>query len=281
MIESQTDLVCRFLPDATLTYVNEALCRFFRRSRDELLGRKFLDFIVHHAKGRVFSHISGIGQDQPTERFEHAVELPDRSTAWVQWVASANLTAKGDVVEIQGIGRDITDRVNMENVLRERDARINLATESANLVLWAYQPATDSAWMSDNGRKLYGFNPTEPLSLASLLRSVHADDREMVERAFNQNQFQRKFEVEHRLIRRNGETNWVITRGRYLFTDQEGESLELIGVAIDVTAQKQATAQLQANREEIAHLSRVAMMGEVAVSLAHELTQLRVQPVAR
>jgi C4-dicarboxylate-specific signal transduction histidine kinase len=93
-----------------------------------------------------------------------------------------------------------------------------------------------------------------------------------VEGAFRQKDLKDTFEIEHRLMRQNGDISWVITRGRYLLGG-EREILELIGVTIDVTAQKQAAAQLQANREEIAHLSRVALMGEIAVSLAHELTQ--------
>src|SRR5689334_546459 len=38
VVESQTDMVCRFLPDTTLTFVNNAYCRFFGRSRDEMIG---------------------------------------------------------------------------------------------------------------------------------------------------------------------------------------------------------------------------------------------------
>ena len=55
--------------------------------------------------------------------------------------------------------------------------------------------------------------------------------------------------------------------------DEHGNLLELIGVTIDVSAQKQADLQLQIQREEMSHLNRVALMGEMTASVAHELNQ--------
>jgi C4-dicarboxylate-specific signal transduction histidine kinase len=55
--------------------------------------------------------------------------------------------------------------------------------------------------------------------------------------------------------------------------DEHGSLLELIGVTIDVSAQKQSDLQLQTQREEMSHLNRVALMGEMTASVAHELNQ--------
>ena len=55
--------------------------------------------------------------------------------------------------------------------------------------------------------------------------------------------------------------------------DEHGNLVELIGVTIDVSVQKQANLQLQIQREEMAHLNRVALMGEMTASVAHELNQ--------
>jgi two-component system, LuxR family, sensor kinase FixL len=61
-------------------------------------------------------------------------------------------------------------------------------------------------------------------------------------------------------------------RGRCL-QDEQGNLREIIGVSIDVSAQKQSELQLQIQREELAHLNRVALMGEMTASVAHELNQ--------
>ena len=127
--------------------------------------------------------------------------------------------------------------------------------------------------MSDKGRAIFNFGPDEPLSRELFLSRVHPDDRiamdEAIERARAASQ---TFELEYRLLRPDGETRWLISRGRYLRNDQ-GEVSELIGVAIDVTAQFNANLQLRLQREELAHMSRVSSMGELTASLAHELNQ--------
>jgi C4-dicarboxylate-specific signal transduction histidine kinase len=80
------------------------------------------------------------------------------------------------------------------------------------------------------------------------------------------------FEVEYRLLRPDGETRWLISRGRYLRNDR-GQLSELIGVAIDLTAQVHANLEIRLQREEMARMSRVSSMGELTASLAHELNQ--------
>jgi C4-dicarboxylate-specific signal transduction histidine kinase len=80
------------------------------------------------------------------------------------------------------------------------------------------------------------------------------------------------FESEHRIVLPYGRTRWVIMRGRCL-PDEHGNLLETIGVTLDVSAQKQANLQLQLQREEMAHRNRVALMGEMTASFAHELNQ--------
>ena len=129
VVESQTDLVCRFLPDSTLTFVNEAYCRFFGLHRNDLIGRKFLNLIPPLARAKVLANISGVVESRQALTYEHETIKPDGSVGWQQWSDHAIVQADGSVFELQGIGRDITERVRAETALREREARINLAAE--------------------------------------------------------------------------------------------------------------------------------------------------------
>ena len=157
--------------------------------------------------------------------------------------------------------------------MRERDARINLAAESADLAFWVIYPEQNTAWMSDKGRKMYGFDSKLPLTRDLICGRVHPDERAAVHAAFDRACASHGlFESEHRLILPYGKTRWVIVRGRCL-EDEHGSLLELIGVTIDVSAQKQSELQLQIQREEMSHLNRVALMGEMTASVAHELNQ--------
>ncbi len=165
------------------------------------------------------------------------------------------------------------ERQRVQETLRERDARINLAAESADLAFWVIYPEQNTAWMSDKGRKIYGFDSKLPLTRDLICSRVHPDERAAVHAAFDRACASHGiFESEHRLVLPYGKTRWVIVRGRCL-EDEHGSLLELIGVTIDVSAQKQSDLQLQIQREELAHLNRMALMGEMTASVAHELNQ--------
>jgi len=165
------------------------------------------------------------------------------------------------------------DRQRAQETLREREARISLAAESADLAFWVIYPEQNTAWMSDKGRAIYGFDSQLPLNRDLICGRVHPDERAAVHAAFDRACASiGLFESEHRLVLPYGRTRWVIARGRCL-QDEHGNLLELIGVTIDVSAQKQADLQLQIQREEMSHFNRVALMGEMTASVAHELNQ--------
>jgi PAS domain S-box-containing protein len=165
------------------------------------------------------------------------------------------------------------ERQRQQEILREREARISLAAESGDLAFWILYPEQNSAWMSEKGRLIYGFDSNLPLTCDLILSRVHPDERAAVKTAYDRScALHGTFESEHRLLLPYGKTRWVIMRGRCL-KDEEGNLLETIGVTLDVSAQKQADLQLQVQREEMAHRNRVSLMGEMTASFAHELNQ--------
>jgi len=165
------------------------------------------------------------------------------------------------------------ERQRHQEILREREERINLAAESADLAFWILYPEQNTAWMSEKGRRIYGFDSNLPLTCDLILSRVHPDERAEVKAAYEKAcALSGTFESEHRLLLPYGKTRWVIMRGRCL-KDEEGNLLETIGVTLDVSVQKQADLQLQHQRDEMAHRNRVSLMGEMTASFAHELNQ--------
>jgi len=167
----------------------------------------------------------------------------------------------------------IEERRKDANTLRERDERISLASESANLAFWSIDFEREESWINDQGRAMFDFPPGEYLTRELFLSRVHPEDRVAVAEAIERARATSPtFEFEHRLLRSNGETRWLMARGRY-GRNEQGKINELIGVAIDVTAQVEADLELRLQREEMARMSRVSSMGELTASLAHELNQ--------
>jgi PAS domain S-box-containing protein len=165
------------------------------------------------------------------------------------------------------------ERQRQQETLREREARISLTAESADLALWSLYPEQNTAWMSDKGRVIYGFEPDARLTCDSILSRVHPDERAKIKAEYDSAcAIHGKFESEHRLLLPYGKVRWVIMRGRCL-KDEEGKIVETIGVTVDVSSQKHADLQVQVQREEMAHRNRVSLMGEMTASFAHELNQ--------
>lgn len=118
VVESQTELVCRYRRDGVLTFVNEAYCRFFARSRESLLGHSFMELIPEQTRAAVQDQIALLYNERRPHTYEHEVIYPDGSLRWQQWVDYPILDERGEIEEIQAIGRDITDRKRAEEANR-------------------------------------------------------------------------------------------------------------------------------------------------------------------
>lgn len=124
VVETQTEMICRFLPDTTLTFVNDAYCRVCGKPPAELLGRKFIDLVPPFAREGVLRGIShAVQQVEGVHSHEHPVLLNDGGIGWHHWVNRAIRSSGGTAVELQGVGRDVTERRRAEEALVKAEAR--------------------------------------------------------------------------------------------------------------------------------------------------------------
>jgi PAS domain S-box-containing protein len=167
----------------------------------------------------------------------------------------------------------IDDERRSKEALRISEGRMNLAVESAQLTLWDWDVASDTVWATDQGRKFFGFEPNEPMDHATLAGHVHPDDHAVRAAAIRQTLATGgSYESEFRIILPDGTVRWIAARGRSQ-GNANGAPQRVIGISMDITRQKQAAAEAQLQREELAHLSRVAALSALSGSLAHELNQ--------
>ena len=60
VIEAQIDLICHYAPDTTLTFVNDTYCRYFGRTREELIGRRFIELIPEGERESVLERVRSL-----------------------------------------------------------------------------------------------------------------------------------------------------------------------------------------------------------------------------
>ncbi|MBK8022927.1 MAG: PAS domain S-box protein [Chloroflexi bacterium] len=114
IVEDQTELICRWLPDETLTFVNGAYSRYFHKSADDLIGTSVLDMVCPEDVAAVRQWISQLSATQPSVSYEHRVRLADGSVRWLEWTDRAILDEDRRIVELQSVGRDVTELKSIE-----------------------------------------------------------------------------------------------------------------------------------------------------------------------
>jgi PAS domain S-box-containing protein len=131
--DHQTEMICRFLPDTTLTFVNEAYCRYYNQDRAQMVGDSFLDPVQAEEKQTVQAAISGLNANAAVNSFEQRVKLSTGEIRWQEWVCRAILDQHNDFIEFQAVGRDITERKQMEEQIKTAQTRLTQATRLSSI----------------------------------------------------------------------------------------------------------------------------------------------------
>ena len=170
------------------------------------------------------------------------------------------------------LGAAIEETRRAERTTRESEERISFAAASSNVGLWQYEFATGTFWATDYCRPLFGLSPSEPLTLDGLVSRIHPNDSPTASAALA-SAISRAIplDVEFR-VQDGDEVRWISVQARPVAGD-DGKPTAMSGAFGDVTSRKLTEADADVQRQEIAHLMRVSMLGELSGGLAHELTQ--------
>jgi|KBSMisStandDraft_5_1062788.scaffolds.fasta_scaffold09668_3 PAS domain S-box-containing protein len=177
------------------------------------------------------------------------------------------------VVMAYALSTDLLRAKQLVVELSEKEQEAALAAEAANLGTFTRNIPQDAIEASDEWRELFGFASDDPLSLGALLQKIHVDDRaafgESMARSIRDRGEQH---IEFRVPLPDGRMRWIAAIGRVEF-DSHGRPLRSRGACIDITSRKQAEQEMLRLRQDIAHVGRVSVMGQLASALAHEINQ--------
>jgi C4-dicarboxylate-specific signal transduction histidine kinase/ABC-type uncharacterized transport system substrate-binding protein len=205
-----------------------------------------------------------------------ATVLYGEASLWEQHPRLILATAAALILQsllIVGLVIQRSRRMRAEGSLRESEERMSLAAESANLGMLAWDIPRDDIWATEKCRSLHGFEPGERVDFQKFIDRLHPEDREPTREAVLRSMKARgEFDAQYRLLLPDAGVRWISTRGHATF-DSHNRAVRLLGASIDITAPELAKFQVQELRDELAHLSRVTTLGEMATTLAHELNQ--------
>ncbi|MQY73405.1 MAG: PAS domain S-box protein, partial [Dehalococcoidia bacterium] len=126
VVEDMPALICRFLPNGILSFVNNAYCQYFGKKYKELVGHNFFQFIPAEDREKVREHYDSISKEKPAITYEHQVIAPDGTIRWQRWTDRGLFGESGALVEYQSIGEDITERKRTEEALTIERERLSI-----------------------------------------------------------------------------------------------------------------------------------------------------------
>ncbi len=136
VVEDQTDLICRFKPDGTLTFVNRAYCQFHGKSKEELLGSSFLHTLAVDDIGIPLSWFEALPAEQPVVSFDHRVVGLDGPMVWQQYSVRRLFREGGQTLEFQAVIQDITHRKQSEQALRASEGKYRSLVANIPDIVW-------------------------------------------------------------------------------------------------------------------------------------------------
>jgi len=129
VVEDQTEFICRFRPDGTFVFVNDAYCRYFNKKRDEIIGKLYITNIPEEDRAGVAANLALLTREHPVATTSNRVILEDGRVRWHQWSNRAIFDDDGKITEYQSVGRDITDIKEAELELLRKNEDLNAAFE--------------------------------------------------------------------------------------------------------------------------------------------------------
>ena len=152
-----------------------------------------------------------------------------------------------------------------ERSLRDSEERMSLAAGAANLSMWVWDVVRDEIWMTDKGRAWFGIGPDTRLDYAALNARVHPEDRAARDSAIRRAiETLGEYNIEYRALLPDGTLRWIGARGHCMNIGKT-KGTRLLGISMDVTAQKQAQDALRESEARFRTMANTAARDDLDV----------------
>jgi PAS domain S-box-containing protein len=255
IVEDQPDLVCRFRPDGTLTFANEAYCAYFGFTRAEVIGQRYLPVVHPDDLPQVQAKVATLSPANPVVFIENRVVRNDGTVRWTEWSNRALYSPQNELIEFQSAGRDVTERKQAE----EDAARLAAIVTSASSAIYAETlDGVIYAW-NRAAERMFGHTAAEAIGQPSSLivpserraEAVAIQDRARAGSTVNQ--------VETERLARNG-AHIPVALTASPIREAQGRISGISVIARDITLQKRIERDIHLHLHRLERLYQLAAL---------------------
>jgi len=259
--------------DKLCTFFNKPWLDFTGRSMEQELGNGWAEGVHQDDVQSCLRIYTSAFEARQSFVMQYRLRRNDGQYRWISDQGVPRYDEQGTFAGYIGSCVDVTELMTKDEALHQSEERMRLAAAAVNLGIWEWDLRKDEIWATNARRALLGLPASGTIALEDFISRLHPDDRDRVRRTMDDAIHSGEdFDSEYRLILPDGIVRWMSTRGSVHFDDAR-KPTRLLGISIDITERKQAELDAQQDRAELSHMSRVALMGEMSASIAHELNQ--------
>ncbi len=247
IVEQQVDLVCQFLPDGCLTFVNEAYANYLGQSSQDLIGKDYKHYIPAEYQGALRTHLERLTPDHSVDEIEYPIQRSNGEKRWIHWSDRALFDAQGQVTGILAVGRDVSDRKSAEIALQRSQDSLRHLLNASPVAIYTCEPRDDygNTFVSSNVTSIMGYPPQSFLQDARFwIDHIHPDDLHTLFEQWSIQSEQSYYVHEYRFLHGDGTYHWMYDCVN-LIRDAEGHPLQFVGSWMDISDRKQIEANLQ------------------------------------
>jgi PAS domain S-box-containing protein len=271
VIDTIPTLVWRAGPEGAPDFLNQPALDYTGLSLDQAETGWPRAFHPEDKKGMLVKW-SAIRESGMRGGLEARLRRFDGEYRWFLFQAEPLRDELGNIVKWYGSSTDIEDRKQTENALRQSEAYLAQAQRLSLTGTFGWRVATgENTWSTETFR-IFGYDEASSANVDMVLARTHPEDRAAVQKTIDRASIdQNDYDHSYRLMMPDGSVKYVRAVARA--TRDASGGIEFVGAVTDVTATKRAEEKLQKAQAELAHVTRVTMLGELTASIAHEVNQ--------
>ncbi|MCE5298300.1 MAG: PAS domain S-box protein [Methanoregulaceae archaeon] len=250
VVESQSEFITRFRPDGTITFANEAYCRYFGFEDCNINGLKFMPSIPDDDRKRLNEQFRQLSPEHPEMISEHRIIMPNGEIRWQQWSDRAIFGPDMTIIEYQSVGRDITEKKQIEQNLTDSEKRFRDLATLLPQVIFEVDLTGKITYVNQPAYDIFGYSPGELEKGINIYQIIMPEEHEQALLNFRNALLGLKNEgAEYHMMRKDGSKLVTMVYSSPII--REDAVVGIRGILVDITQLKLVEDAIRQLNEEL------------------------------